>query len=599
MLCCCVALWVSPAAAREDAPPAPKKAPQVDPAAPQTTAPPRPAQGPGIRMTRPRVVPGRPDAGRPDSLAARAQDPIEGGLNEARGLFRLGRMDEAAAKLRLLFREHPDDARVYRALGAILEASQKKDEAMAVYREAASSPRDPGPALVEMERLYRESESWQKALEVCLEYRARMGEQGADWVADEIESLIRSDRVGETAMQTLEAAVERNEKDSRLRELWISGLLHQGKTEKALEEAAVLDKNQKANGSLLFRYARLAEEKRRYAAALAGYDKVLERNPPGALKPEVLYRRAQVLRRLGRLDECLSALQASAEAGGPLAEQARRDQASILADELHRPEDALAVYEKSLAEAEKGRGGAGAADQIRLAMAECHLRLGRPAEASRLFEELAEKAADADVRAQAQFEVGEMCFYQGKLKEADEAFYKLVDTYPQVSWVNDALARILLLGENSDEGGVPVTALAQSEYQRRLGQIEKGLKMVDDALGQYPESRAADDLLLQRSKLLIALGRVEEARAAADTLSSRFPESPQAPRAYLALAAGLSGTPAGDTEAQAVYLDILMRYPDSLEAQEARASLQRLKERGRDSSSFIGRDGPQRREGSG
>jgi tetratricopeptide (TPR) repeat protein len=518
--------------------------------------------------------------------------PVLTGMNEARGLYRLGRVDEAVQKLRELHRAYPDEIGVTQSLGSLLEASGKGDEALNLYREAAARATNPGPDLVQVERLYREAQAWDRALDTCLEYRERLGSAGETWVNDEIESLIRADRIGDTAIRSLESAVRRRPEDGKLRELWVTALFHQGKTEKALEEAATLDKNLKANGTLLFRYARLADDKQSYSAALAAYDMVLQRDPPAQVKSEAQFRRAAALRHLGRLEEALTALRALGAGDGAYAFRARQDEAVLLSQELHRPEEALAALRTildSLA-GEKGEALSQVADETRLAMADCQLSLGRPADALGLYQELAEKAVDAAVRVQALFQVGEMLFYQGKLKEAQDAYYQVVDKYPQEADVNDALARILLLGEDSDNGGVPLTALAQSEYQRRLGNLQKGIKLVDDALAQYPDSRAADALHFQRTKLLLELGRSVEARAAVDTLAARFPNSPLAPRAYLAVAGQLQKSPAGDSDVQAIYTTILLRFPDSLEAPEARAALRALKERTRESSTRETRD---------
>jgi hypothetical protein len=52
------------------------------------------------------------------------------------------------------------------------------------------------------------------------------------------------------------------------------------------------------------------------------------------------------------------------------------------------------------------------------------------------------------------------------------------------------------------------------------------------------------------------------------------------PRALMAVAQGLSARPEGNTKAQAICLQILTRFPDSLEAPQARAVLARFKEQG-------------------
>jgi tetratricopeptide (TPR) repeat protein len=367
-----------------------------------------------------------------------------------------------------------------------------------------------------------------------------------------------------------------------------------------MQKAADLDRERKAGGQILLRYASTAEEKMYDDVALDGYDRILKLQPSERVRGEALYRKASVLLRLGRRDESLAAYDAAASGNGPFAFKARLEKAGILDREMHRPEEALAAYEQVLNQLGTAPGGdeAQMSDDVRLAMAECQLRLARPDEAMRLYQELTEKGNDPETRAASLYQVGEMLFYQGKLKEAEDTWYQLTDKYPTLRWVNDALARILLLGENGDAGGVPVTALAQAEYQRRLGNVNAGLKLVDEALAQYPTSGAADDLLLERVSLLLTLGKVPEAKTVADTLAARFPKSLLAPRALMAVANEQARQPGGGTEAQALYMELLLRFPDSLEAADARAVLQRLKDKNRDSSTR-GTAPPRAEEGRG
>jgi len=230
--------------------------------------------------------------------------------------------------------------------------------------------------------------------------------------------------------------------------------------------------------------------------------------------------------------------------------------------------------------------------------------MGRPGEAAEAYRALADSSAEESARMEALYQTGEMLFYQGKMQEAEQVWYQLADLNPKSLWVNDALERILLIGENGGGGGsVPLAAFAQAEYQRRLGRIEDALKLVDEALRAHPDSPVVDDLWWERTVLLLDLGRLAEAKAAADTLAARFPEGRRAPNAWLRVADELARTEAGESEAQALYMELLLLFPESLEVEQARTSLQRLKQRTRDSSQRLPgsrqRDGHAAREAAG
>ncbi len=505
------------------------------------------------------------------------QDPVERAIQESGGLLRLGKSDEAVAKLEDVYKQHPDNWRVVQMLGWALEGTGDRARAIDLYKDAAGHLAHPVQALVELERLYREENDWNQALSLCLDIR-RTHPDASSWVTDEIESLIRTDKVGEPALQALEDAIRKSPGDAQLEDLLVQGLLYQGRTDQAIAQAATLDHDRKARGAVLLGVCELAAQKGNQAAALNGYDVLLKSDPVKPVHDEALFRRAETLRALGRAEESLAAFDLASDSGA-FAGQARLEKAEVLALDLHRPKDALAAYQAVLDPGGSGRIDPALRDRVQLAMADCDVRLEQPDNASKIYGALADSAngaADPEVRASALFQVGEMFFYQGKLKEAVEAWYKLTDRAPNDPIVNQALERILLLGEKSDNGGIPVTALAQAEYQRRLGQPDKALKIVDDALAQYAASRAADALGRERALLLLDLGKLPDARAEADTLAARFPGSAQASRTLLDVAARLAGTPNGATEARSIYLMILLRFPDSLEAPEARAALQKL-----------------------
>ncbi len=562
------------------------------PALAQEADPVPPAPPPGIRFeTAPSRGPSPLRKDEPGLRRSRTRektpaDEVERGLSEAAGFLRQGRLEEAIRRLQELQVASPQDWRVVLALGRTLENAGRRDEAMALYRSAVTTVADAGPALIELQRLQRVAEDWEGALDTCLEYLGRFGDQDA-WVADEVESLVRTDRVGSQAIRALEKAYAARSEDQRLRELLVVARLHQGEADKAIEEATAMDRERKAHGAFLARYANLAQEKGLLPAALQGLDRVLQLDPTEPVRDSALLRRARVLRDLGRLPESIAGFDAAARDGAaPVRAAALADKADLLAVKMQRPLEALAAYQVLLGELGHGgpREGEVTPDRVRLAMAELRIRLEQPGEAALVYRALADSSADTQVRAEALYHAGEMLFYQGKLREAQDTWYEVTDNYPKTRWVNDALAGVLMVGENTDEGGIPLTALAQAIYQRRLGRPERGMQLVDEAIARYPRTRAGDRLREARVLLLLDLARTEEARVEADSLAVKYPESALGPRAFLAVADRLASNPATETEAEAVYLELLTRFPDALEASQARAALQKARDRTRGNS---------------
>ena len=94
--------------------------------------------------------------------------------------------------------------------------------------------------------------------------------------------------------------------------------------------------------------------------------------------------------------------------------------------------------------------------------------------------------------------------------------------------------------------------------------------------------------MLRKSSYQLALGDVAAARTTADSLASRFPDSRLAPRSYLELAEHHLASPDGESAAKELCTEILLRWPNSIEAPVARSTIDRLEGRSRDSSERIG-----------
>ncbi len=513
-------------------------------------------------------------------------DPIDRGITEARGLLRIGRKDEGLQKLRELRTAYPTDTRVLLYLGKQLFENGQTEEAIGLYRSNLDTVQEAGPILIDLERIYRESKRWPEAVETCLEYQNRLGDRGG-WVENELESLIRSDRLGEETIRAIEKGAERHPDDPGLSRLFVLALFYNGESTKALERAAALDQKQGGRGDALLAYAGLALDKAAFADARQAYELALKLDLPSATRQDVLYRRAQILRKERKLEESLLAYDEllATKPRAELARTARLEKAQILAGELNRRDAALVAYRELLASVTPPRGKEEMAisEQTRLAMADCELLLEHPADAESLYASLADSARSPEVRVAALFQQAEMSFYQGHLKEAEKLYYRLTDEYPTDAWVNDALERILQIGENA-AGGSGLTAIAQAAYQRRLGRQDRALVLLDEALTGAAKSPVADDLMLSRVRTLLDLGRTGEAQASAESLAVAFVDSPLAPRALYETARQWAARPEGQAAASALYEKILLQFPNCLEAPDARAALQELKGKAKESS---------------
>ncbi|MCA9727628.1 MAG: tetratricopeptide repeat protein [Candidatus Eisenbacteria bacterium] len=518
------------------------------------------------------------------------RSPIDQGIRDAETSIRNGQVDEGLAQFEALFQANKDNPKVAQLYARQLARQDRLPRALEVYEEAIEHTQRSSILVQELERLYRELGRDADAMNLCLDYLADHPEDSR-WAASELESLIRTASLAETGLARLAEIQRSHPEHPGLADLYLNSLFFAGKSPEALEFAAKLDRSRSAHGSALYQLAILAEKKGAPDDALAALDQALAAQPESGLRVEMLYDRARMLRKLRRTDETLAAYDAVvvADPGNPLVDRALYDKGQLLQHELNRYEDAYAAYQRLLDRVTpiKSAQDVTTANEVQLEMANCDLQLGRLEEAGKLFEVMAEQATDPAVRVEALFQVAEMLFYQGRMQEAEAKYYELVDAYPTASWVNDALERILEIGENSDQGGVPLAALAQAEFQRRLGNVNKAISLLDEGVQSFPGASAEDDLLLRKVAYQLDLGQVGPARVTADTLAARFPDSRLAPRGYLQIAEYYLAQSGGEGAAKDLCTEILLRWPNSIEAPVARSTIDRLEGRGRDSSELL------------
>lgn len=516
---------------------------------------------------------------------------LEQELALAKRLLRSGQTVAAMEKLRALNEAHPADTRVLQIYAAQLRKEERLADAIPLYRRAVEESSEPGPILQELEGIYRELRRDAEAFEVALEYQDRFGERGR-WVQRELESLILTGRLGEAAVAKIDKALAGRGDDSPLHRLRLTALYFAGRKEEAQAAAAALDRKRGARGAELFAYATLLEEKGELSDALLALEAAVLSDPEPGLGEEMLYTQAQLLRRLRRIEDALATYDrmVAQHPESPLVKSVLLEKAHILENELRRKDEAIAAYEDLLERIQPVRTAEDAqlVNRVQLSMADCHLLLGRPEKAGELYQQMADNATDPAVRVEALYQVAEMLFYQGRAQEAQESYYKIVDDYKTSSWTNDALERILIIDENNDFGGVPLSALAQAQYYRRLGEVQRALSMIDDALGGFPESEAIDNLLFEKTSLHLVLGKPEEARTAAEQLATDYPESTFAPRGLKIVGDYYREMTGGQAAAKEIYTDILLRFPKAIEVPEVRARLDELEGRGLDSSALEG-----------
>jgi tetratricopeptide (TPR) repeat protein len=508
-------------------------------------------------------------------------DPIDRVLRQAHSLSRQGRTAQAVKLIEGFLDEHAQDRRVITALGSAYSSNGEDLKAAALYEKAiyeqGMKELDLWTLLAKACRRAGDGERAVSALIACLRWRP-------SWVGrlkDQFELLATDPEVGPESIAALEAASLPEEARGAWQEILAHVYMVTGEGQKALDLVLTLDREKKGSGKFVFSLARLLSRRGDPGMALAALDSVLAFPPGPGIAEEVWYERGRLLETLGRVEEAVAAYGEGEQRypSGPLALRAAMSRAALLMRELGRLDAAREVYASILERTEQARRSAHVRpirEDALLGLGECALRQGDFTEAARRFEELERTALRAPTRERAAFERAEMLFYDGNLADAEAAYYELTDHYPTGEWVNDALARILLLGEHAAAGGA-LTVYARVRYLVRLGAPDSALVRCREGLQAFAGSPVRDELRFEKLRLLGQLGRRAEADSSLARLLREDPESRSAPAALFWFGGWLES----DVECvecvakgQEYYEALVLRYPQSLEARRARARLQ-------------------------
>lgn len=508
-------------------------------------------------------------------------DRIDLVLRQSQALLRRGDTAAAIELLEPLLAEHPREKRLAIALAeAHLRAGEPRIAAARIEEALHQHRLRDLDLWVLLSRAYRQDGDGPQAVSALL---SALRERPA-WAArlrDDFELLVSDSLVGEAALESFSGLALASNAPDAWREILAHLYVVSGRDAEALALVAELDRSHGADGRQLFLLARTLADRGIPELALAAFDSVLAAGADADLACECGYERGRLLERLERFAAAVAAYARAVDQqpDRPLGLRASLRRGELLLTELGERAAAESLYTDLLARtADRAtvRQIRPLREEARLGLAECALQAGDFALGAERFAALEESALRAELRERAAFERAEMLFYAGDFAGAETAYYDLTDRYPQGSWVNDALARVLLLGEQVASGGALKT-YARCQYLARTGQRDSALAVCRGGLSVNSQTSLRPVLRLALVELLLAAGRLAEADSTAAHLLALDPQSRETPAALLQLAQAFEGRGAEAERARECYETLVLQYPDSWEARRARARLDVLR----------------------
>ena len=494
----------------------------------------------------------------------------------------------------------PKNEMSYRIVAGAMGESRLFDKAIGVYRQARKAIGKPGLFAADLAYLYGATMNYPDAVK---EYLNMVDGDPNQFGLVQARLSAVTDRP-EGLKAALAETQERLKKDSQ-NESWLmllSWLYMEGRQyDAAFDIERRLDEKRKSGGIQIYMFAERALHDHANAAAMRAYQEVITKYPGFNMLPQAKFGYARTLEDSSAAMDTLKLFKGgNGVAGIPATESEPAFKGAIAAyrgivneypkteiaarsllqvarmmfdryfnlDEARASLDAVrtqyAGFIPVVMEAELLLGEVMLADGDLDKSETCYNRL------------LAFRTVGREMQEKARFRLAELAYFRGHFSEAVAGLQDLTKNAAD-NITNDALELLLFVQENQKADSVALQQFAKADLLQRQHRLSEALKADEVIRDKYRETPLIDEALMNIGDLYANMGRYADAAAAYDSLLTGFPESIVLDRAVMKLARiyqrGLHDTP----KAIDAYQQLLVKYPNSIYASEARKAIRELR----------------------
>jgi TolA-binding protein len=499
-------------------------------------------------------------------VAAKPDDPA--GLSNLATVYLLTDKREAAlAVLGKLIALAPDQTWPYQPAYQVLWRNEAPDDAIAMIERARSACGDPSLFAFDAAQIQRS----QARLGAATREYVLAGIEAKDpgLAVDGVISMAEDPEARLTIVASLDSAASRPDLEEVARTcLWQVHLLD-GDCAGAFEQFLALARARRLTGEVLSVFAARSKDLACYAECSRAYQLALELGEDKAQYPMLLLNKA------------------GCEAAGGLGEQASATYGEVLRDYpdtkwAGEAEVALAVIardrgllDEAITHADKVIASR-VADEGRLDAilfkGDCLVRAGNLDEAFKTYDLVGTdwKAGSAQ---EAFYNLGEIKFYQANFDEAISYYNVTVRQYPDQPRANDAIGRLVLVkAVKGDLGTTWLASFSRAALLERQGKVDEAIGLLRELGADPGQGMIKTESLCRLASIYDRRGDCDRAirlyTQVGDTLVTAY--SPNALEAVGDIYGRLGRT----AEAIQAYEHVIVKYPESVSAGEARRKIE-------------------------
>ncbi|MGI4873737.1 MAG: tetratricopeptide repeat protein [Janthinobacterium lividum] len=449
-------------------------------------------------------------------------------------------------------------------------------------RELAKNNTEYAPQLIQ---LYTQSQAQDKLLAETLHLVERDPQQ-LPFVRNMLQNALHEEKDFDALEKLLVDKVQSQPDQNSFSELLLWLQVQRHDFTGALVQARALDRRTSAQGSRVLALADIAQRNKDYETAIAAYDYITREYRDGpnynlARQLRLQAREAQVRDTYPVDPAQVQALATDYEklltelGHRPESAEVMRSLAGLYAFQLGNQAKAMSLLQEII---EMPRVEADVVDGAKTTLGDLYLLKGEPWEATLLYSQVEKSHPEAPLGYEAKLRNARLSYFAGDFKLAQSHLDILKEATTR-EIANDAMQLSLLIQESTVEDTLGLAlkdyaAVEELVFQNKIPQAEASLTTL---LRKYPTHALTDDALFLQAKLQRRTGDYAAAVATLGQITNNPKYDVLSDDALFLLAeiqeVNLHDKPA----AQALYQQLLTKYPGSIFVAEARKRFRRLR----------------------
>lgn len=498
---------------------------------------------------------------------------------------RMGDYDKAQVTYKMAIDKLPARIDAVTNLGNAFLSQAKYDEAIETYEKGEKLLNQPGIFSYQLADLYKRNGNTSKMIEQYL-YSLHASPNNLENIQNMLQRSLKQEDYADLMAQ-LYVFIQDYPETDYFPEMLAWTFMQQKDYSKAMRQAKALDKRLGENGMRVYRLAQIAANDRDYATAIEGYDYILANQTPGspyfieAKRASLATKRRQITDSYSYTQDQLKALEAEYVAFIDVF--GVNPTTALMVSELAMLE---ALYINDLPKAifyldqVVNLPGINQYQQAyaKLDLGDYYLMSGEVWEATLLYSQV-DKAFPEDLIGQdARFRNAKLSYYNGDFEWAQTQF-DILKTSTSKLISNDALDLSIFIMDNMglDSNTHALSEYAQAELLIFQNKLDESIEKLTILGNIYSEHELNDDILYLKAKLYEKKRDYTQAEALYQEIIDKYPEEIRADNALYNQAQLYEHQLHDPEKAKACYEKLFMEYSDSTFAIDARKRFRELR----------------------